>query len=65
MDAKHPKFISPAEARRCNLAGDGLLIVSVFPALVHAKTYLEGSISRDELESRLPSLPKDVALAFY
>lgn len=60
-----PRFMAAEEARRRSLAQDGLLIVSVFPARVHAMSHIEGSISLEELESRLPALTKDVDLAFY
>ncbi|MGB5138093.1 MAG: ArsR family transcriptional regulator [Candidatus Zixiibacteriota bacterium] len=65
MNTFRPRFISVVEARRRSLAGDGLLIVSVFPEAVHAKSHIEGSISLEALESRLAELPKDAALAFY
>lgn len=65
MSSLTPRFIAVEEARRRSLAQDGLLIVSVFPERAHAKSHIEGSISLEELKSRLPGLPKDVDLAFY
>lgn len=44
----------------------GELLIALYPeATFRAHTYIDGAISWDTFEQRLPSLPKDAGLIFY
>ena len=57
--------IGVEEARRKAQAGQARLICAYADEAKCRKLKLEGSINLGELETRLPSLPKDQPLIFY
>ena len=59
------KRIRAAEMRRKLLAGDGSLLVAVTSPAGYARAHLEGAISFEDFERRLPSLEKEREIVFY
>lgn len=57
--------IEAEEARRKVQAGKALLICGYAEEAKCDRIRLEGSLTLSELESRLPSLPRDQELIFY
>ncbi|HZO42040.1 MAG TPA: ArsR family transcriptional regulator [Methylomirabilota bacterium] len=53
------------EARRKVEAGQALLVCAYGDDVKCKQLELEGSITLSELQSRLPSLPKDTEIIFY
>jgi len=57
--------ISVEEARRQVAAGEALLICAYEDDAKCSRMKLEGSINLSDLQSRLPSLPKNQEIIFY
>jgi hypothetical protein len=64
MDTATAPRIPVEEARRKVVAG-GALLVCAYDDDRCKQLELEGSITRRELESRLPSMPSDTEVIFY
>jgi hypothetical protein len=60
-----PLFMNPVEVRSRLLAGEDILLVSVFGDQVHRRSHLEGSISLDELERQSAKLDRRKTIVFY
>ena len=64
MDNATAPRIPVEEARRKVVAGEALLVCAYDDD--RCKQFdLEGSMTRKELESRLPSIPRDTQIIFY
>lgn len=57
--------IPPADARQSALAGTALLVCAYENEQLCRRNWLEGSLSRQEFESRAPSLDKNQEIVFY
>lgn len=57
-------YVSPEEARQAVQSGQALLVCSYGDEICRS-FHLEGAIFLSQLESRLPSLPKDQEIIFY
>lgn len=60
-----PARIGPEEVHKKVEKGEVLLVCAYFDKEKCKTMHLEGSIFYDELESKLPSLPKDEEIVFY
>lgn len=60
-----PKRISAEAVRTQMIAGEDILLVSVYPEKVHRFSHIEGAISLEELSQRLISLDRTANLVFY
>ncbi|MCI0483981.1 MAG: ArsR family transcriptional regulator [candidate division NC10 bacterium] len=61
-----PTRINPAEVRAGLQSGRGTLLVCAYEDEAKFKrARLEGAISLQSLQSRLPSLPKETEIVFY
>ena len=61
-----PTRISPADVRVRLQSGSGTLLVCAYEDEAKFKrARLEGAISLQSLQSRLPSLPKETEIVFY
>ncbi len=60
-----PEQISPKEVYEKLKAGAALLVCAYEDEKKFKTFHLDGTISFDELRSRLPSLTKDQEIAFY
>ena len=65
MDTAVIPRIDVQDARRKVAMGDALLVCAYGDDVKCKQLELEGSITLSELESRLPSLPKDTEIIFY
>lgn len=57
--------ISPEEARVRVQSGAALLVCAYGEVEKFTRMHLEGAVSRQDFEARLPGLPKDAELIFY
>lgn len=60
-----PVRISAELAREKNLAGEALLVCAYESAEQFDQNHIEGAMTWQMFESRLPELPKDQAIIFY
>ena len=60
-----PERISPKEVRRKVQSGKALLVCAYDDEEKFRNMHLEGAISFQEFQSRLPSLSKDKEIVFY
>ena len=61
-----PTSISPADVRARLQSGRGTILVCAYEDEAKFKrARLEGAISLQSLQSRLPSLPKETEIVFY
>ncbi len=60
-----PLFMNPQEVRYRLLAGEDILLVSVFGDQLHRRSHLEGAISLDEFERRIAKLDRRTTIVFY
>lgn len=57
--------ISVQEVRRQLLAGAPTLLVCIYPQAAYEDSHLEGAISMDDFEARLPRLSRGQEIVFY
>lgn len=60
-----PKRVSPEEVHQKLIMGKALLICAYEDEGKFKKVHLQGAISLNEFESKLPSLSKDQEIVFY
>lgn len=60
-----PVRIGPQDVRASLMRESGLLLVNIYPQKTYDRTHLEGAISYDDFNRRLPNLPKETEIVFY